>query len=91
MAAINAGISIIHINTELRLAWRTAMEESLKSRPNEIVPYKILPAVVEKMKEITAARMRLFNKNDIMYNKIMENKNLFYWLTTTRIFGNFIH
>ncbi|MEK7568102.1 MAG: class II fructose-bisphosphate aldolase [Patescibacteria group bacterium] len=62
LAAINAGISIIHINTELRLAWRTAMEESLKSRPNEIVPYKILPAVVEKMKEITAARMRLFNK-----------------------------
>ncbi len=62
LAAINAGISIIHINTELRLAWRQGMEEALKLSPNEIVPYKILPMAVEKIKAVVASRLKLFNK-----------------------------
>ncbi|MBI5401203.1 class II fructose-bisphosphate aldolase, partial [Candidatus Wolfebacteria bacterium] len=45
--AIDAGISIIHINTEIRLAWREGLEKALKENPEEIVPYKILPYAVE--------------------------------------------
>src|SRR6267142_4352135 len=41
--AIAAGINIIHINTELRVAWRRGLEEGLVKQPQEVVPYKILP------------------------------------------------
>ena len=39
LQAIDAGISIIHINTELRLAWREGMDKALerKSRRNRAV------------------------------------------------------
>src|SRR5215469_517015 len=40
--AISAGISIVHIYTELRVAWRQALEDSLANKPGEVVPYKIL-------------------------------------------------
>jgi ketose-bisphosphate aldolase len=58
--AISAGINIIHINTELRVAWRQSLEESLKRQPNEVVPYKILPSVVESVKQVVASRLALF-------------------------------
>ena len=61
LRAIAAGINIIHINTELRVAWRRSLEGSLASKPNEVVPYKILPPVVESVKEIAKSRMKLFN------------------------------
>lgn len=41
-AAIAAGISIIHINTEIRVAWRSALEGSLRDHPDEAAPYKLL-------------------------------------------------
>jgi fructose-bisphosphate aldolase class II len=59
--AISAGISIVHINTELRVAWRQALEGSLASKPGEVVPYKILPPVVESVKEVAESRLKLFN------------------------------
>lgn len=59
--AIAAGISIIHINTELRVAWRSGLEARLAAQPNQVVPYKILPLVVESVKHVALARLRLFN------------------------------
>ncbi len=59
--AIAAGISIIHINTELRVAWRGSLESSLAAKPEEVVPYKILPPVVEAVQEVVLSRLRLFN------------------------------
>lgn len=59
--AIAAGISIVHINTELRVAWRRGMERSLASRPDEVVPYKILPPVVDSVKAVIKSRLELFN------------------------------
>ena len=58
--AIAAGINIIHINTELRVAWRQSLEESLRRQPNEVVPYKILPPVIEAVKGVVASRLKLF-------------------------------
>lgn len=60
--AIDAGISIIHINTEIRLAWRQGIDKALKENPEKIVPYKILPYAVEEIKKIVDKRLRLFNK-----------------------------
>lgn len=59
--AIAAGITIIHINTELRIAWRRGIEEGLRKEPQAIVPYKILPYAVEAVKQAAATRLRLFN------------------------------
>jgi fructose-bisphosphate aldolase, class II len=59
--AIAAGISIVHINTELRVAWRQSLQDSLAGKPNEVVPYKILPPVVESVREVVKSRLRLFS------------------------------
>jgi fructose-bisphosphate aldolase class II len=59
--AIAAGVNIIHINTELRIAWRHGLEEGLMKQPDGIVPYKILPFAVESVKQVASSRLRLFN------------------------------
>ena len=59
--AIAAGITIVHINTELRVAWRRGLEEGLAKRREEVVPYKILPFVLESVKQVALERLRLFN------------------------------
>jgi fructose-bisphosphate aldolase, class II len=58
--AIAAGINIVHINTELRVAWRKGLEQGLVKQPNEIVPYKILPLAVDSVKQVVVSRLRLF-------------------------------
>jgi fructose-bisphosphate aldolase, class II len=59
--AIVSGINIIHINTELRVAWRRSLQDSLQGQPNEVVPYKILPPVLDSVKQVVAYRLQLFN------------------------------
>lgn len=59
--AIAAGIAVVHINTEVRLAWRRGLESTLTKQPGEIVPYKLLPVVVDSVKQVVAARLALFN------------------------------
>jgi len=60
--AIAAGINIVHINTELRVAWRRGLEQGLAKMPDEVVPYKILPPAVEAVKQVVLSRLRLFNE-----------------------------
>lgn len=59
--AIEAGITIVHINTELRVAWRRGFEGALAKEPDEVLPYKLLPDVVEAVKQVVYSRLRLFN------------------------------
>jgi fructose-bisphosphate aldolase, class II len=59
--AIEAGISVIHINTELRVAWRSGLEEALSKNPQEVVPYKLLPLAGEKVSAVVRNRLRLFS------------------------------
>ena len=59
---IAAGINIIHINTELRIAWRRGLEDAFAKKPQEIVPYKLLPVAEESVKHVVLARLRLFNQ-----------------------------
>jgi fructose-bisphosphate aldolase class II len=60
--AIAAGINIIHINTELRIAWRRGLEDAFAQKPGEIVPYKLLPRAEESIKRVVLARLQLFNQ-----------------------------
>ena len=60
--AIAAGINIVHINTELRVAWRNGLQDGLARHPDEVVPYKILPTAVDSVRQVVASRLRLFNR-----------------------------
>ncbi len=59
--AIKAGISIIHINTEIRVAYKEALEKYLKENPNEIAPYKFLKPAVDAIEQVVYNRLKLFN------------------------------
>jgi fructose-bisphosphate aldolase class II len=59
--SIAAGINIIHINTELRVAWRQGLDKALSEQQREVVPYKILPPVVDAIREVALSRLKLFN------------------------------
>lgn len=62
LAAIDAGISMVHISTELRAAWRQGLEKDLLEKPNEVAPYKLTPDAISKIEEIVERKLRLFNK-----------------------------
>lgn len=59
--AIKAGISVIHINTEIRVAYKKGLEEALKEESNEIAPYKYLKKSVEEVEKVVYNRLKLFN------------------------------
>jgi fructose-bisphosphate aldolase class II len=59
--AIKAGMTIVHVNTEIRLAWRRGVEAGLKAAPNEVVPYKILKPAVDGVKAVVSSRLELFS------------------------------
>ena len=60
-SAIKAGISTIHINTEIRIAFVEALKKSLKENKKEIAPYKIMQPTIEAIKDVVLSRMKLFN------------------------------
>jgi len=59
--AIKAGMTIVHVNTEIRLAWRRGVEAGLAAEPNEVAPYKILGPAVEAVKKVVSERLELFS------------------------------
>lgn len=60
--AIDAGVRIIHISTELRKAWRAGVEKAFAEKPHEVAPYKLLTHSFEDVKAVALARLKLFNK-----------------------------
>jgi fructose-bisphosphate aldolase class II len=62
--AIRAGINIIHINTELRVAWRRGLEDALEKHPDEVIPYKILTSAVESVQQVARQRLKLFGGDE---------------------------
>jgi fructose-bisphosphate aldolase class II len=59
--AIQVGVAIVHINTEIRLAYRDALKNNLATNPNEIAPYKLMKPSVEAMQAVIENRLKLFN------------------------------
>jgi fructose-bisphosphate aldolase, class II len=60
VGAIKAGVNVVHINTELRVAWRRGLEAALTAKPNDVAPYKILPDVMSAVQKVVRDRLRLF-------------------------------
>ena len=59
--AIEAGVSVVHINTELRAAYRDGIEEGLEKHSEDVAPYKFMAEGKEAVKEVALAKLRLFN------------------------------
>lgn len=62
LRAIEAGINVIHVSTELRVAWRRGIEEALKVHPHEVAPYKLMEASVAAVREVVQKRLAVFMK-----------------------------
>lgn len=60
--AIDAGVNIVHINTELRRAWKKGVQEGLQNHPKDVAPYKLLADAVTEVQNVVSARLKLFNK-----------------------------
>jgi len=63
--AIAAGINLVHINTELRVAWRRGLEEALARQPDQVIPYKVLPLAIESVRQVALSRLTLFNNRRV--------------------------
>lgn len=50
-ASVKAGISVIHISTDLRVIWRRSLEDSLRRQSQEIAPQKINAPVIETLEK----------------------------------------
>ena len=61
VACIQNGISTVHINTEIRVAFTKALRQSLSALPDEITPYKYLPPTVEAVQAVVESRLKLFS------------------------------
>lgn len=59
--AIKSGISIVHINTEIRVAYVEGLKESIIEKPDEVVPYKVLELAENNVEKIVEERLKLFN------------------------------
>jgi len=59
--AIKAGISIVHVNTELRVAYRTGLIKALSDNPDEVAPYKYLKPAKLAMQAVVSEKLRVFN------------------------------
>lgn len=60
-AAIKAGVSIVHINTEIRVAYVNALKDSIKEHPDEVAPYKVLASAERSVEEVVEEKLRIFN------------------------------
>ncbi len=61
-AAIDAGIAIIHINTELRKAYTVAVKSYMEKNPDDIAPYKYGTNAGLAMEQVVTEKLKIFNK-----------------------------
>ena len=59
-ASIKAGISNVHFNTELRVAYKEGIQKAMQEKPGETTPYKYLKPAIEEVKKVVSAKIKLF-------------------------------
>jgi len=58
--AIALGITKVNVNTELRMAYVTALRRVLAKSRNEIAPYRFMEPVIAAVQKVVEAKIRLF-------------------------------
>ena len=61
-AAIEAGIAIIHVNTELRKAYTAALKSYMEKNPEDIAPYKYGTNASLAMEAVVYEKLKIFNR-----------------------------
>lgn len=59
--AIAAGVCVIHINTEIRLAFKNALIKGLEENKDQVAPYKILKPAQDEIKRVILEKIKIFN------------------------------
>lgn len=59
--AIKSGMSIVHVNTEIRVAFKKALEDELKEKINEVAPYKYMDKCIEAVEMVVEEKLKIFN------------------------------
>ena len=60
-ASLAAGISTVHINTEIRVAYRDAVRDFIAANPKEVAPYKFLQSGVNAVMSVVEQKLKIFN------------------------------
>ncbi len=56
---IKAGVAIVHVNTELRIAYRSGLIKAFSEQPDEIAPYKYLKSAKLAMQKVVVDKLRI--------------------------------
>ncbi len=59
--SIKSGVAIVHVNTELRVAYRGGLIKSLSENQDEVAPYKFLKPAKMAMQKVVEEKLRIFN------------------------------
>ncbi|KND48182.1 MAG: fructose-bisphosphate aldolase, class II [Parcubacteria bacterium C7867-006] len=59
--SIANGIAIVHINTEIRVAYKQGLQIGLSENPDEVAPYKFLKQSVKAVRDVVTDKLRFFN------------------------------
>lgn len=60
LQAIKIGITNVHVNTELRVAYHDALAKFLSDNSHETTPYKYLKMSYEDIRKVVSQKLRLF-------------------------------
>lgn len=58
--AIEVGVSKVNINSDMRYAFRTELENQLKNNPNEYAVVKLMPAVINAVQKVVEEKIDMF-------------------------------
>lgn len=60
--AIAAGVAIVHINTEIRVAYKKGLVRGIEENQDEVAPYKYLKEAVLSVERLVEEKLRVFNR-----------------------------
>ena len=58
---VKAGVNIVHVNTELRIAYRAGLMKSLSENHDEVAPYKFLRPGKLAMQKVVEEKLRIIS------------------------------
>ncbi len=59
--SIKSGVVIVHVNTELRVAFKNGIKKALLEKPDEVAPYKYMNIALEEMQKVVEEKLSVFS------------------------------
>ncbi|MDD5318578.1 MAG: class II fructose-bisphosphate aldolase [Candidatus Pacebacteria bacterium] len=60
--SVENGVAIVHVSTELRVAYTTALKASLAAQPDENTPYKLSIPALNAMQKLVEKKIRIIQR-----------------------------